>query len=62
MFCLLDFNIYGSASLFFVFICKLDCSITEDQARHLLFEILTEIKILERFDTSDKFWKKFQSL
>ena len=48
-----------SASIFFVCICKLDCSITEDRATHLLFEILTETKILEGLDISDKFWKNF---
>ena len=47
------------ASLLFVFICKLDWSITEDQARHLLFQILFETKILEWLETPDKFWEKF---
>lgn len=37
-----------SESIIFVFICKIHCSITEDQGRKLIFQILTELKLLER--------------
>ena len=47
-----------SASLFFDFISKLDCSRTEDRARYL-FEILTETQILKWLESSDKFWGNF---
>lgn len=32
---------------------------TEDQATHLLFQILFETKILEWLETPDQFWKNF---
>ena len=35
-------------SIIFVFICKIHCSTTEDQGRKLIFQILTELKLLER--------------
>ena len=47
-----------SASLFFDFISKLDCSRTEDRAGYL-FEILTETQILKWLESSDKFWGNF---
>ena len=35
-------------SVFFVFICDLDSSISEDKARDIIFEIMIESKIFER--------------
>ena len=40
-------------SFFFVFVCEIYCSITEDQGRRLDFEILIESKLLERLDCSN---------
>ena len=45
------------ASLVFVFVCKIHCSITKDQDRRLVFEILTESKLQER--GSDEFCVEF---
>ena len=39
--------------------CQIQCSITEEQDRQLVFEILTEFKLLERLDCSDEFWVEF---
>ena len=39
--------------------CQIQCSITEEQGRQLVFEILTEFKLLERLDCSDEFWVQF---
>ena len=41
------------ALLFFLFECKIDCSITVDQSRKLNFEILTESNLLKQLDTSN---------
>ena len=48
-----------STSLFFIFICKLPCSINEKTARNTIFEVLTKSKVLNRLDLSDDFWKQF---
>ena len=48
-----------SASGFFVFICKLTCTINEKDSRDIVLEVLTKSKILERLDVPDDFWKRF---
>ena len=48
-----------STSLFFIFICKLSCSINEKTARNTIFEVLTKSKVLNRLDLSDDFWEQF---
>ena len=48
-----------STSIFFVFICKITCTVNEKDSRDIIFEVLTKSKILERLDMSDDFWKKF---
>ena len=59
--CFLFQNLTGtdSASLFFIFICKLLCSINEKTARNIIFEVLNKSKVLNRLDLSDGFWKQF---
>ena len=47
-----------SSSLQFTFISKLTSSITEDEARDLIFEILLQ-KLGHRLDTSHEFFDKF---
>ena len=47
-------------SLFFNFICSLDCSVPESEARKIIFECLKKSKILIRLDLSDEFWKQFE--
>ena len=48
-----------STSIFFVFICKITCTINEKGSRDIIFEVLTKSKILERLDSSDNFWERF---
>ena len=49
-----------STSLFFMFICKLDCFIAESEARKIIFKCMKNSKIAERLDVSDEFWKQFE--
>ena len=48
-----------SNSIFFIFICKLSCSINEKTAKDIIFEVLTKSKVLNRLDLSDNFWEQF---
>ena len=50
----------NSTSLFFNFICGLDCSVPGSEAKKLIFECLKKSKTLNRLDLSDKFWKHFE--
>ena len=46
-----------STSLFFVFICSLDCTVSEKDSRKILFEVMIASKIFQRLDLSDDFWQ-----
>ena len=48
-----------SNSLFFIFICKLSCSVNEKTTRNIIFKLLTKSKVLNRLDLSDNFWEQF---
>ena len=48
-----------STSLFFIFICKLSCSIIEKTVRNITFEVLTKSKVLNRLHLSDDVWEQF---
>ena len=48
-----------STSLFFIFICKLLCSVNKRTARNIIFEVLTESKVLNRLDFSNELWEQF---
>ena len=48
-----------STSLFFVFICELECVLPESEARKVIFECMVNSQILKRLDVSHDFWKKF---
>ena len=48
-----------SCSMFFIFICKLECCIPESDFRNVLFEIFKHSKIGPRLDVSDDFWQQF---
>ena len=50
----------NSTSLFFNFICRLDCSVPESEAKNTVFKCLKKSKILNRLDLSDEFWKQFE--
>ena len=49
-----------STSLFFNFICGLDCYVLESEAKIIIFKCLKKSKILNRLDLSDEFWKQFE--
>ena len=48
-----------STSLFFVFICNLDSTISEKESRKISFEVTIASKIFKRLDLSDDFWEQF---
>ena len=48
-----------STSLFFLFICQLESTLPESQARKVIFECLTKSKMLQRLDVSDEYWKQY---
>ena len=48
-----------STSLFFAFICDLNCRIREDDARDIIFEVMIQSKVFDRLDLSAEFWEKF---
>ena len=47
-----------NTSLFFIFICKLSCSINAKAARNIIFEVLTKSKVLNKLDLSNDFWEQ----
>ena len=49
----------NSTPLFFVFICNLNCTITEKDSRKILFEVMVVSKIFQRLDLLDDFWEQF---
>ena len=54
--CLTDTD---STSLNIIFICGDNSILPEDQARKIIFEVMTNSKILKRLDLSDDFWAEF---
>ena len=48
-----------STSLFFVFVCNLESTIPESEARNIIFECMIKSKIFERLDISHDFWKEY---
>ena len=50
-----------STSLFFVFICNIESTLPESEARKVIFECMINSKIFERLDISDDFWKKYNA-
>ena len=50
----------NSISLLFNFICNVDCSVAESEAREIIFECMKKSKIAKRLDVSDEFWKQFE--
>ena len=49
-----------STSLFFNFICNVDCSVAESKAREIIFECMKKSKTAKRLDVSHEFWKQFE--
>ena len=48
-----------SASVFFVFICDLNCSISEDKAKDILFKVMLKSKVFDCLDLSAEFYERF---
>ena len=45
-----------STSIFFVFICDLNCSVRKEKARNIIFEVLLKSKVFDRLDLSAEFY------
>ena len=48
-----------STSVFFVFICDLNCSISEDKAKGILFKVMLKSKVFDCLDLSAEFYERF---
>ena len=48
-----------STSLFFVFICDLQCNVKEDKVRNIIFEGMLKSKIFDTLDLSAEFFEQF---
>ena len=48
-----------STSLFFVFICDLRCSVSEKDARNIIFEVMLKSKVFDCLDLSADFYEQF---
>ena len=51
----------GSTSLFFIFVCKLESSISNEKYRDCLSEVVKANEVLHRFVTSHEFGEKFSA-
>ena len=61
--CFLYQNLTNTDStwLVFIFICKLNCFISESEARKTIFKCMKKSKIAKRLDVSDEFWKQYEN-
>ena len=50
-----------SASLQFIFNCKVGSSIIEDKAKWLIFEVLIKLKIKKLLDIFENYWDNFNA-
>ena len=50
----------NSTSLFFNFICNVNCSVAESKAREIIFECMKKSKTAKRLDVSDEFWMQIE--
>ena len=48
-----------STLMFFVFLCDLNSCVSEDKARNIIFEVMLESKVFDRFDLSSQFYEQF---
>ena len=48
-----------STSIFFVFICDLNCSVRKKNPRNIIFEVLLKSKVFDRLDLSAEFYDQF---
>ena len=47
-----------STSMFFVFICNLNCSVSEEKARNIIFEVMLKSKVFDQFDLSPELYEQ----
>ena len=45
--------------MYFVFICNLICSVREDKARNIIFDVMLKSKIFDRLDLLAEFYEQF---
>ena len=59
--CYLDHNLTDtdSTSMFFIFVCDLNCNVKEDISKDILFEVMIASKIFDRLDLSVEYFEKF---
>ena len=59
--CYLDQNLTdtNSSSMFFVFVCNLQCNLKENEVKDLIFEIILKSKLFDRIDLSADYFEKF---
>ena len=48
-----------STSMFFVFVCDLNCNVREDESRNKIFEVMLKRKVFDRLDLSAEYYEKF---
>ena len=48
-----------STSMFFVFICDLNRSVSEEKAQNIIFEVLMRSKVFDRLDLLAGFYDQF---
>ena len=48
-----------STSVFFIFICNLNCSVSEEKARNIIFEVMLKSKVFDCLDLSAEFYEPF---
>ena len=48
-----------STSMFFVFVCNLNCNVREDESRNKIFEVMLKSKAFDRLDLSAEYYEKF---
>ena len=48
-----------TTSMFFLFICNLNCSVSKDKARNIIFEVMLKSKIFDELDLSAEFYEQF---
>ena len=48
-----------STSVFFVFVCDLNCNVREDESRNKIFEVMLKSKAFDRLDLSAEYYEKF---
>ena len=48
-----------TTSMFFLFICNLNCSVSKDKARNIIFKVMLKSKIFDELDLSAEFYEQF---